>query len=146
MIAELIAFTVFIVFFFLVLAHNYVLNRKKKKLISIIIQQELDIDILSSKLSDALALKDSVSDVEQTEGFLKFISESRDWAFKYIEEVQEALGAFSKKVKPELDYLRAHGNLMELSQVKGILAISEAYEELLKVMPESSDSKDQQQG
>ncbi len=31
--------------------------------------------------------------IEQTDGFVKFISESRDWAFKYIEDVQEAIGA-----------------------------------------------------
>jgi hypothetical protein len=32
--------------------------------------------------------------VENTEGFLRFISESRDWAFTYIEDVQQALTAY----------------------------------------------------
>ena len=33
----------------------------------------------------------SSNDVEKTDGFLKFVSESREWAFEYIENVQQAI-------------------------------------------------------
>ena len=38
--------------------------------------------------------KENVTQVENTDGFLRFISESRDWAFEYIEDVQQALLAY----------------------------------------------------
>jgi hypothetical protein len=53
-------------------------------------------EMLTAKLQ-VIALVDKMekesqnSNVEKTEGFLKFVSESRDWAFKYIEDVQEAI-------------------------------------------------------
>lgn len=146
MIIELIAFSVFIVLFFAALSHNYILARKKKKLLSIIVQLEIDKGILSEKLSEALVIKESQSDVEQTEGFLKFISESRDWAFKYIEDVQAAIKQFGEKAGPEIDYINKYAQLIGISQIPGFVKISEAYEELLKVMPDDSDSKDQPQG
>ena len=146
MIIELIAFSVFIVLFFAALSHNYLLVRKKKKLLSIIVQLEIDKQILSEKLSEALVLKESQSDVEQTEGFLKFISESRDWAFKYIEDVQAAIKQFKEKAGPEIEYVNKYGQLVGISQLPVFVKISEAYKELLTVMPDDSDTKDQPQG
>jgi hypothetical protein len=92
-----------------------------------------------------LATKDSVANVEQSEGFLNFISQSRDWAFEYIEDVQEAIAEFGKKIGPEIKYLRNYASVLGLTATKGIEKISEAYEQLLKVMPEAPDDKDQQQ-
>lgn len=146
MIIELIAFSIFIVVFFAVLSHNYILSRKKKKLLAIIVQLEIDKSILYEKLAEAMVLKDSKTEVEQTEGFLKFISESRDWAFKYIEDVQAAIRQFKSKVDPEINYLNKYGQLIGLTQSPSLKKISEAYEELLKVMPDDSDTKDQPKG
>lgn len=145
MIAELIAFSIFIVVFFVVLSHNFILARKKRKLLAIIVQLEVDKNILYEKLAEAMVLKDSKIEVEQSEGFLNFISESRDWAFKYIEDVQQAIVEFGKKIGPEIKYLRNYASVLGLTATRGIEKISEAYEELLKVMPEASDDKDQQQ-
>jgi hypothetical protein len=146
MLPELIAFSIFIVVFFAALSHNYILSRKKRKLLAIIVQLEVDKRILYEKLSELMVVKESSTDVEQTEGFLKFISESRDWAFKYIEDVQAALEKFKNKVGPELEYINKYGQLIGISQLPGFKKISEAYEELLKVMPDDSDTKDQPQG
>ena len=146
MLPELIAFSIFIVVFFAALSHNYILSRKKRKLLAIIVQLEVDKRILYEKLSELMVVKESSTDVEQTEGFLKFISESRDWAFKYIEDVQAALEKFKNKVGPELEYINKYGQLIGISQLPGLKKLSEAYEELLKVMPDDSDTKDQPQG
>jgi len=143
---ELVAFSIFIMAFFAFMTHNLILIRKKKKLVSIIIQLEADKDILMSKLEEALATKESITNVEQTEGFLKFISESRDWAFKYIEDVQAAIKQFKEKAGPEIEYVNKYGQLVGISQLPGFIKISEAYKELLTVMPDDSDTKDQPQG
>jgi hypothetical protein len=141
----LIAFSIFIVVFVFVLLHNYTLSRKKNRLLALIVQLEVDKRILSKKLEEEMADNNSKKDIEKTEGFLNFISESRDWAFKYIEDVQEAISEFGKTIKPEINYLRNYGTLIGLTPARGIEKISEAYEQLLKVMPEASDDKDQQQ-
>ncbi len=38
------------------------------------------------------------------ENFIKFLSDSRDWAFDYIEDVQKGLSKFIKEVEPQLEY------------------------------------------
>jgi hypothetical protein len=61
---------------------------------SIMEQSDIDILLLSRQLEHELNQKEAAS-IEQTDGFLKFVSESRDWAFKYIEDVQKAIAEFS---------------------------------------------------
>lgn len=143
MIVELIAFSIFIVLFFILLFHNYMLKRKREKLLSIIVQLEIDKRILSQKLVEALLQVQSQASAERAEGFLRFVSESRDWAFKYIEDVQLAIGQFSSRINPELDYLKTQEFLVGPSHASSFNKISEAYAELLKVMPTDSDKKNQ---
>lgn len=56
-------------------------------------QNEVDLKIYEMQLAEMVSQRD-VKTVEETQGFLKFISESRDWAFEYIEDVQQALRAY----------------------------------------------------
>ena len=55
-----------------------------------LLQSEINREAIEKRLLEVLSSKDS-SSVEQTDGFLKFVSESRDAAFRYIEVVQESL-------------------------------------------------------
>lgn len=50
----------------------------------------LDKAVLMVEFSNLLD-KQQTKPLEETEGFLKFVSESRDWAFQYIEDVQAAI-------------------------------------------------------
>ena len=51
------------------------------------------------------------SKLGETDGFIKFISDSRDWAFSYVEEVQASITSLKNAVdngletKEELDKL-----------------------------------------
>ena len=65
----------------------------------------------------------------ESDGFIKFISDSRDWAFKYIEDVQKAFNDFDNKVSP----------ILKLDDVT-FKEISLAYEELKKVLPENEQT------
>lgn len=42
------------------------------------------------------------------EDFLKFVSDSRDWAYSYIESVQEEINDFITLVGPDIDYLESY--------------------------------------
>ena len=56
-------------------------------------QVRVDNVIFLEQLEKLVAERD-VKTVEETDGFLNFLSNSRDWAFDYIEDVQQALRAY----------------------------------------------------
>jgi hypothetical protein len=88
----LISFVVFLVLLAVVSYTAIAFGVKNKKLASEVVQLKLDKLSLISRLEKEMDAKESVS-LEQTDGFVKFLSESRDWAFKYIEDVQQAIDA-----------------------------------------------------
>ena len=108
------------------------LRLKNRKLASELLQITLDQNILMTKLAEELKRKEEVS-VEKTDGFLKFISESRELAFGYIETMQEALVKFKDKVGPEIEYMLTYGTATgDNLQSKSFLKIEKAYKELIK--------------
>lgn len=119
------------------------LRLKNRKLAAELLQATLDQNILLTKLAEELKKKEDVS-IEKTDGFLKFISESRDLAFQYIEEMQEALVRFSSKVGPEIEYMLTYGSANGDSlQSKSFIKIEKAYKELIKeTLPTEKQGKE----
>jgi hypothetical protein len=78
------------------------------------------------KLEEAKGLKS----IEQTEGFMKFISESRDWAFTYIEEVQAALEEY-RKIADVIPISKD----MTVQQAE---ELSKAYDAIMSFLPEEN--------
>ncbi len=91
-IVGLISFAVILVLLAVVSYTAIVFGLKSKKLAAEVVQLKLDKLSLINRLEKEMDAKESVS-LEQTDGFVKFLSESRDWAFKYIEDVQQAIDA-----------------------------------------------------
>lgn len=110
------------------------LRKKRRQTFDMLIQANIDKTIILEKLAQEMDARVSES-VEQTDGFLKFVSESRDWAFKYIEEVQQALEEFDKKVSPVLEYATTYGTVVESHLSPSINTIADAYKELHKILP-----------
>lgn len=71
------------------------------------------------------------------ENFLKFVSESRDWAFDYIEEVQEGLSKFVNDVDSYIEYFDTYGNVISVERpdYAAMVQISKSYKELKKLLP-----------
>jgi hypothetical protein len=92
------------------------------------------------KLVESMNL-DSITDQEvHKENFIKFLSDSRDWAFAYIEDVQDKLKKFAEEIEPEIDYFKEYGDLTSMQpNYHSMKKISEAYKELKKLMPEEYD-------
>ena len=78
------------------------------------------------------------TDKEQfNEDFLKFISDSRDWAYTYIEDVQESLNKFITDIEPEIAYFDEYGIVgSSFPHYHSMKKISVAYKELKKLLPE----------
>ena len=83
------------------------------------------------------ALKNDV-DIHK-ENFIKFLSDSRDWAFAYIEDVQKGLERFMSNVEADIKYFDSFSSLSDGSPNNKLLKnISKEYKELKKLMPEEA--------
>ena len=74
------------------------------------------------------------------ENFIKFLSESRDWAYEYIENVQSGLNKFVLDVGPEIDYFDEYGEVgSAYPHYFSMKKISESYKELKQLLPKDSE-------
>ena len=83
----------------------------------------------------------SENDVHR-ENFIKFLSDSRDWAFTYIEDVQNGLTKFVEEIDPSINYFSDFSTLSEGNPLHNQMKIiSSAYEDLKKFLPENVEDK-----
>jgi hypothetical protein len=76
------------------------------------------------------------------ENFLKFISESRDWAFNYIEDVQKAISQFVNEVEPEINYFKEYGDIGAMApNYYSMKKFVEEYEKLKMLLPTEEENK-----
>lgn len=92
-----------------------------KKMISTIAQLIADKELVQNKLQEVANDKA----VSNTEEFVKFLSESRNQAYQYIEMVHTSMESFTKEVEP---LLKDNNELLT--------AVNNLYD---KVMPQSTD-------
>jgi hypothetical protein len=79
------------------------------------------------------------SDIHK-ENFIKFLSDSRDWAFGYIEEVQVGLNKFVNDIEPEINYFKEYGDLISMEpNYNSLKKITKAYDELTKLLPKEEE-------
>lgn len=84
------------------------------------------------------------SDKAHNESFIKFLSDSRDWAFEYIEEVQSGLRSFIQEVEPEINYYDNYGVVVEgiiPAHDRALKKISKEISSLKKLLPEEIDDR-----
>lgn len=95
-----------------------------------------DLHIGKAILEKELMQKNMNEDDVHTENFIKFLSDSREAAYGYIEDVQSALKDFSNKVDAKLKYFDEYGLAGPGGPDYELLKqISLAYKELQKIMP-----------
>ena len=108
----------------------YLLQKRKNKVIVANV-----LKILAMQEED---YKNNKTDEEKSnEAFLKFVSDSRDWAYTYIEEVQASVDNFINDIEPEIIYFDEYGVVgSAYPHYYSMKKISEAYKELKKILPE----------
>ncbi len=109
-----------------------------------IVQKRINISILANTLKTLLQQeiqhKENKTDKEKAnEDFLKFVSDSRDLAYEYIESVQAGLQKFIDEVEPQIDFYDKYGVVIE-GMVSphdfALKKISSEFKELKKLLPE----------
>jgi hypothetical protein len=137
---EFVAFTLFIILFFILIFKNVQLKIKLSSTTVELIKAHIDKTIVSEKFAE---ISNSIKPDQSSEAFLKFVSDSRDWAYQYIDEVQKGINKFVTDIEPEIVYFDEYGVVgSAYPHYHSMKKISEAYKELKKVMPEDYDRID----
>lgn len=137
---NLIAFLVWISSTGYLLVRLYVKRKKNIELATKLVQATLDRTEIIKKLAEARQELENRT-LEESDGFLKFVSDSRDWAFNYIEETQEAIKEFSVVMDQEIKYFETYGQTMESHHTPNLEKIAEAYKNLVKILPSEQGEK-----
>ena len=87
-----IAYSLILITLAIFLIRVYVKNTKLSAEVSQLLADKL---LLVKKIGELSAADDSII-IEQTEGFVRFLTDSRQWAFDYIETVQSASASFEE--------------------------------------------------
>lgn len=111
-----------------------------KNIANLYLETASDYELLK-RAYEALNEEKMAMETEKSDGFVKFLSDSRDWAFEYIENVQGSLHDFDEKVRPVLDWAMTYGMANgENAHTRSIEKISEAYEELKRILPKNEET------
>jgi hypothetical protein len=88
------------------------------------------------ELTKSIVDKKQFEDSVHKENFIKFLSDSRDWAYQYIEDVQEGLLTFVNGIEPEISYFDEYGLVGDAyPHYHSMKKISQEYKELKKLLP-----------
>jgi hypothetical protein len=113
---------------------NVQLKIKLSSTMAELLKAHIDKTIISEKLSE---IKNKDKADPSSEAFLKFVSDSRDWAYKYIEDVQSSLDKFITDIEPEIIYFDEYGVVgTAYPHYYSMKKISAAYKELKKILPD----------
>ena len=121
--------------YILVLRQSIKLKRDLSKLFieKTLLQEYVD-------LSKSTKTKEDSDDSIHKENFIKFLSDSRLWAFEYIESVQKGLTKFVNDVDADISYFDEYGEALSMSRpdYPSMKNISIAYKELKTLLPEDN--------
>lgn len=133
---ELAAFAFFILLFFTLIVNNIRLSLKLSSVYKELLQSNIDKTVIAEKLFEASA-RELLKKETDSDAFLKFVSDSRDWAYQYIEDVQTSLNKFISDIEPEIAYFDEYGVVgSAFPHYHSMKKISGAYKELKKLLPE----------
>lgn len=125
-------FILFILLFAVFVFDSVRLRLVNKKIFNSLAQAEIDKGIISDKLNKTI-LEHSA---EKSDGFLRFMEDSREDAYRYIEETQEAIKVFDEEIGPVVKYYKDTGRSTTRKISELLQKISMAYDIIMTLMPE----------
>lgn len=136
---ELISFVIFLFLFFVLVYKNIKTSLKLLSVSQELLQANIDKTVLAEKLFES-STRELLKKETNSDAFLKFVSDSRDWAYQYIDDVQSSLNKFITDIEPEIAYFDEYGIASSAyPHYHSMKKISGAYKELKKLLPEDYD-------
>lgn len=109
---------------------------KNKKLLIALDQCNIDNEIIGKHMLQELKTLEN-NEQQAKDDFIKFLSESREWSYSYIEDVQSMIGKFITDIEPEIAYFDEYGIVgSSYPHYYSMKKISSAYKELKSLLPE----------
>jgi hypothetical protein len=97
------------------------------------------LSVAYSKIENLMSSQTKLDNDAHQESFIKFLSDSRDSAFDYIEEVQSGISDFVLEVDPLINYFDEYGDVMGMvPNYDNMKKISVEFKKLKKLLPEES--------
>jgi mannitol-specific phosphotransferase system IIBC component len=135
---EFAVFSVALLVFIALIVANISTRLQNNKLKANLTQEVIDRTIVMEEMRKLVAEIDNKNS-NQNDGFLKFVSDSREAAFKYIEEVQEAINEFDQKVGPVVKHYKQTGKILERKPSELVRELTSAYDKLMASMPKEDN-------
>jgi hypothetical protein len=98
MIFEIVSSIILIVLFIIL----FINNRRIKKEGDALALSLLEMHIKNVENQKALEEMSNLAPVDSNDGFVKFLSQSREWAYEYIDNVQASFGEFDIEMSSQL--------------------------------------------
>lgn len=135
MIEFAISSLIIVIFCFLIIYSSLTWLKNKKLSVAIeqaIIDREVALNFAAKQVH-----KEFSDELEAKDAFIKFLSESRDWSFAYIEDTQKAVGKFVSDIEPEINYFDEYGIVSSAwPHYYSMKKISESYKQLKQILPD----------
>lgn len=135
---ELVIFVLFIFCFLFLLFSNVSLRHRNSNILYESLRNKADIKILEKQIE---ILESMIDNNLQQDSFFKFVSDSRDVAFTYIEDIQKELIKFDNNIRlkiaennisgTEKDYKEKYTNLAT--------ALFEELDKIREMLPEETE-------
>ncbi len=116
---------------------NILLRRKIQEEITDKLQANVNANIVRSEYTRALQEIENMK-LEKSDDFVKFLSNSRDWAFEYIEDAQEKISEFDKQIQEIAEWNRTYGSVVgDTPHSSKIEEMNLAYDKIRSLLPEN---------
>jgi hypothetical protein len=116
---------------------NIFLRRKAQEAITAKLQLLIRINILETEFSKTIQEIENMK-LEKSDDFIKFLSDSRDWAFTYIEDAQAKISEFDKQIQEISEWNRTYGSVVgDTPHSSKIEEINLAYDKIRSLLPEN---------
>ncbi len=116
---------------------NVVLRRRIQDATADKLQAYIRLNIVESEFSKTLQEIENMK-LEKSDDFVKFLSDSRDWAFTYIEDAQEKISEFDKQIQEIAEWNRTYGSVVgDTPHSSKIEEINLAYDKIRSLLPEN---------
>ena len=112
----------------------YQLKKVSKDLSKLFLENKIMQEYVDITKSNGILKQED--EIIHKENFIKFLSDSRDWAYEYIENVQSGLNNFVNEIEPEINYFKEYGDTMAMApNYYSMKKITEEYEKLKSLLP-----------